>query len=176
MNTIYPTFTPKAQESLLILQKILLKNPEALTSKDCPYPKKLKDTLNVLLVIGATRSNPEQVKMLIESQKKENTPIEQNESELDEEIDIDKESRRLYNQIKGKMANLDRMETSEQLQLFRTATTLLEKLLNVNERASNVEKFNDFKKFIIESMDRYLTPSQKTEFVDLIDETLSVNG
>ncbi|ASV43957.1 hypothetical protein [Pseudoalteromonas phage KB12-38] len=176
MSVIYPTFTPKAQDSLILLQQILLKNPDALTSPDCPYPKKLKDALNIILVIGATRSDPEKVQQLLNAQtpnEDANAKAEQDEALLDEEINIDKESKRLYNKIKGKMDNLERMETSEQLQLFRTATTLLEKLLNVNERASNIEKFENFKRFIIEAMDRYLTPAQKTEFVDLIDETLN---
>lgn len=179
MTTIYPTFTPKAVDSLILLKEILLKNPDALKDNNCPYPKKLTDALNVLLVIGATRSDPEQVKALIEAQKNNAsaavTPPQDEDEDfgLEDDIDIDKESKRLYNKIKGKMNNLSKMETSEQLQLFRTATTLLEKLLNVNERASNIEKFENFKRFIIESMDRYLTPTQKTEFVDLINETLN---
>ena len=146
-------------------------NPEALKDPTCPYSKKTKDAINILLVIGATRSDPSQVQALIDAQSKPAKAVEDN-TDYEAEIDIEKESRRLYNKIKFKMDNAAGMETNEQLQLFRTATQLLEKLLAVSEKSSNIERFEQFKQFIIDSMDRYLSATQKTEFVDYMAEVL----
>ncbi|WP_304634085.1 hypothetical protein [Pseudoalteromonas sp.] len=174
MSHLYPTFTPKAVESLLLLQKILLKDPEAITNPECPYDNKIKHCLNTLLVIGATRSDPENLKKLNQQMDSTTKPNAETESiDLDQDIDIETESKRLYNQIRHKTQNLKGLEMNEQLQLFKTATSLLEKLLAVNEKSSNLDKFDAFKIYMIQSMDRYLTPAQKTDFVDELERVLN---
>lgn len=177
MANIYPSFTPKAQESLKLLQQLLIKNPDALALPECPYPKGLKDALNVLLVIGATRSDPKKVEELIRlaelaTKGKEIQEQKKMAEALDDDIDIERESKQLYNTISSKMKQTQKMDNNEQLQLFRTATTLLEKLLIINERATSLSQFQEFKSLVIEGMERYLTPAQKTEFIDTIAETL----
>ena len=49
---------------------------------------------------------------------------------------------------------------------FRTMVSLMEKILDVQERASGIKQFGVFKNFILDSMERYLSPTQKAEFVE----------
>ncbi len=64
------------------------------------------------------------------------------------------------------------MDTGEKVQIFRVATQLLEKLLNLQEKALGIEHFKQFKEYIVNSMDKYLAPVQKAEFVAEIEEIL----
>lgn len=168
MSVKLPSFTPKAKTTIQELSQVLMQNPDILHASSCPYDTNLISAINLIMVIGATRADPEEMQKLVKSQNVGSMDAE----ELNEEIDIERESKLLFNKLKQKMQTLDKMENNEQMQVFRTATSLLDKLLAANEKASNIKKFDAFKRYIIDSMDRYLTAKQKTEFVEIMAEVL----
>ena len=85
-------------------------------------------------------------------------------------IDITAESKFLYRQLKSTLQTVEKMETSEKVQIFRTATSLQEKLLALTERSEAVDQYAQFKNITIRYLERYLTPVQLAEFVDDIGE------
>ncbi len=85
-------------------------------------------------------------------------------------IDITAESKFLYKQLKNTLQVVEKMETSEKVQIFRTATSLQEKLLALTERSEAVDQYSQFKNITIRYLERYLTPVQLAEFVDEIGE------
>ena len=80
--------------------------------------------------------------------------------------DFETEALQLYRDMKTFKNSLNHGDTSEMTSTFRTMVSLMEKILDVQERASGIKQFGVFKTFILDSMERYLTPQQKTEFID----------
>ena len=68
--------------------------------------------------------------------------------------------------MKDFKSKLSTSDTSEMTSTFRTMVSLMEKILDVQERASGIKQFGGFKVFILDSMERYLSPQQKSEFVE----------
>tara|TARA_R110002050_G_scaffold16980_3_gene50983 strand:- start:1253 stop:1780 length:528 start_codon:yes stop_codon:yes gene_type:complete len=173
MQNKYPRFTPRAEELIIELSSALMKDPELLTRQDCPYEPKLRHALNQIMVVGAARNlDPSEV-LKQNLPPKEADPQALTDSDLNADVDIEKEARQLYNQMKTTMATISNMDTGEKVQIFRVATQLLEKLLTLQEKATGIEHFKKFKEYIVKSMDRFLNPVQKTEFVTEIEEILA---
>ena len=87
-----------------------------------------------------------------------------------EEVDIHLESTRLFQNLKTFMNDTSKMETSEKAQIFRTATALLEKLLTIKEKSSGIQKYEEFKALVMNTLDRHLTPVQITNFIEQVEE------
>lgn len=174
MSDNYPRFTPRAIELVGELSSLLAKDPEALKRPECNFPQNLRHHINQIMLVGALRNtDPSELEHLV---KPENNPNTETEIDLDVDVDIETESRHLYNQMKTTMKTISNMDTGEKVQLFRVATQLLEKLLSLQEKAVGVEQFSQFKTYIMRSMDRYLTPVQKSEFVSEIEAILTKNS
>lgn len=141
----YPIFTPAAERALIDLADKLAKWDDFLIHKECPYPTRVKNALQTL-ISGQTG-----------------------------EVSIAEESKALYRSIKTTLNTADKMETSEKVQIFRTATSLLEKLLVMQEKAVAVEQYAKFKGLVIQTLDRYLSPLQLAEFTEELQQLESEN-
>lgn len=92
------------------------------------------------------------------------------------EIDIDPnenmddflatESRNLYQKLK--MAGLG-LEGSEQLAYLKTSTSLLEKLLAIQERANNLVRISEFYATVMDIMDSELTSDLRTRVMERLE-------
>lgn len=141
----YPIFTPAAERALIDLVEKIAKWEDFLTHKECPYPTRVKNALETL-ISGQTG-----------------------------EVSIAEESKALYRSIKTTLNTADKMETSEKVQIFRTATSLLEKLLVMQEKAVAVEQYAKFKGLVIQTLDRYLSPLQLSEFTEELQQLENEN-
>lgn len=153
----FPPFADNLMTALASWQQLMAMNPDYLSHPDCPY-------------------TPEQVELLDSIFSKaglKKTQDEQDESlDLDEAPDIEKESIRLFNKMKTFQNSLRNSDTSEMATTFRTMVSLMEKILAIKERAEGVNNYSKFKTLILDSLDRYLEPSQRAEFVDKLKDTL----
>ena len=170
MSNMLPRITPAAEKAIKQLTTILVNNPDALKDKNCDYNPDLIQTLNILIVTG--KVDVEEIKNQI---RDEEPPVTEDDNAEIEDIDIGKESMRIYREITAKMKTMKNAETSEQIALYRVATTLLEKLLNVKERDEGAEHFKAMKMFFISAMERYLNDKQKTEFLDELKKVLQLD-
>lgn len=184
MKRSFPRITPAAEKSLNDIAAILQENPEALKSPECKYSPKLTHALNTIMVVGATRNIGVDLNEEIQKLHKQHVTLHGNphdptssqamtEVELSAEVDLAVETRTMYNEMKKLFATISGLESKEKTDLIKTSSNLLEKLINLQEKAIGINQFNQFKNFIVDSMDKYLTPVQKTEFVEGIEEILN---
>lgn len=157
----YPRITPTMEEALIQLAEMYSTHSDFLTHPDCKYPLAVKNAL-------ATLTARNTINLPKNSPKSEITLDDEEFSA--EEVDIHQESTSLYQKLKVFMKNTDKMETSEKAQIFRTATALLEKLLTIKEKSSGIQKYEDFKALVMNTLDRYLTPVQITKFIEELEE------
>lgn len=138
----YPNITPKAGEMLVELAEKMEQWPDFFT--DSGFKKYPEDVQQALLRLWDASKGGS--------------------------IDITAESKFLYKQLKTTLETLSSMETSEKVQIFRTATALQEKLLALSERAQAVDQYTQFKAITIRYLEKYLTPVQLNEFVEEVSE------
>lgn len=148
----YPEITnvDNVTTTLKLLVRKLEEDPNYLNHPDCPYPSDFID------FIESTLPNV-------------SDPSVESISE-DEEIDIAREATVLFNDMKAFKKDLQSGDIAEKASMFRTLTSLMEKLINVRERASAVKNFEAFEHIIFETIDSYLSPQQRTEFLDRLAE------
>ena len=86
-----------------------------------------------------------------------------------EALDLEDESEQLYRQLKSFGSDFKDVSTAEQMQFYRTATTLMEKLLTLKERAANVKAVEKYYATVVECMEAMDVP-ERSRFVALLKE------
>lgn len=79
------------------------------------------------------------------------------------DIDLRKESEVLYIQTK-QLLNSKELDEKDKASVLKTATTLLEKLLNLLERSENIQHVRDFETRVLQIMKK-VTPEQRELFL-----------
>lgn len=97
-------------------------------------------------------------------------------SDQDKWIILEKEARSLFNELKVTKDRFKPEDVTEQMQYFRTAASLLEKLIGLQERAIGLKQMSDFQAGIIKFMDEILTPDQRTIFMERLESIQDSNG
>jgi hypothetical protein len=146
----YPELTPALFTTLNTWKKLIEEDATYLDDESCPY-----------------ESNEIELLRLMFMQPDAGTAIAPLNPEDPYEIpDFETEALGLYRDMKDFKSKLSTSDTSEMTSTFRTMVSLMEKILDVQERASGIKQFGGFKVFILDSMERYLSPQQKSEFVE----------
>lgn len=78
-----------------------------------------------------------------------------------------RESRALYDGLQTAKGSL---EGSELMAYYRTSTSLLEKLLGMQERANNLKHVSDFYQVVMDIMESTLTGDQRTQVMQKLAE------
>lgn len=154
----YPEFTPELKSKLSTLSMLIENNPDYLQNDACPY----------------THDEIELLKKLAPSVETQKSPYEQLDDDLDDGVlpDFEAESIKLFKEMKNFKRTLSSQDTAEMTSTFRTMVSLMEKILTVQERAAGINQYNEFKNHILDAMDRYLEPAQKSEFVEDLNAKL----
>lgn len=146
---LFPNITPSAAKTIVEVAKFLKGSTYYLDHKACKYPQPVKKALRDLSKLSA--------------------PVNVSADDL-AEIDISKESKVLYHSLKTTLNSVDKMETNEKVQIFRTATALMEKLLSLQEKAVALDQYVQFKDAVMNALDRYLNPVQISEFIEGLEK------
>ena len=92
------------------------------------------------------------------------TNLKTNSGEIDtSSLDIRKESELLYKQTKL-LLNSNELDEKDKASVLKTATTLLEKLLNLIERSENIQYMREFETRVLQIMKK-VTPEQREQFI-----------
>lgn len=153
----FPPFTPEVKRFLTLVPKLMASVPVYLNHAECPY-----EDIDLI-----ERAFPQAAPV------DPNAPLLPKDSQFytDQEINMEEEAKAMYWEIQHFKKNLDIEDVSERVQLFRLSTTLLEKLLAIKEAAAGIKKFEEFQQLILDTLDRYLDPVQKSEFSRLMAAT-----
>lgn len=144
MQAYYPSFDPTVFQTLSIVARLAAEDPDYLPNS--PYPPDFQQ-----LMARLSAPNPA------------SQSLHDFTDRLDSEsVNIEKEAEKLYLDLKAFASTVSAMDVSEKVATFRVAAGLMEKLITFRERASAVAQYEAFKAMVLDAIDRYLTPQQKS--------------
>ena len=146
-------FWPELSEDMLLPFKLirtrLQEDPNCLQNFDCPYDSDVTEFLQFFASDSSSDVNLD--------------------GDTDLEVgDVGEEAAKIYKEIRAFSKSLDKKNTSEFMAAYRTTTSLLEKLLTIQEKAANVKDIKDFEARVFKVIDDVLTPDQRTLVMDLL--------
>lgn len=150
-DSFYPEITEDQLWPFLIVKRQLQENPDLFDDPDCPYNEDIKGFFVSIPRTGLA-------------------------DEIDDTSvgDLKAEAARLYRELKEFGKTLEAGDTSERNTYFRLSVALLEKILELEERAAGLQNFKHFRDTILQIMEDILTPDQRTKVMDRLEE--SING
>jgi hypothetical protein len=74
----------------------------------------------------------------------------------------------LFEELMALKTTISEEDVKEQLAFYKTATSLMEKLIALGERAANLKQISDFQARVISVFDNVLTPDQRTSAMKLL--------
>lgn len=89
---------------------------------------------------------------------------------------LEHESNKLFKSLTGFSANLNERDNAEQMAYFRTATSLLDKIVGIQERAANLKQINLFHDTVLTVMEDVLDAGQRTEVMDRLKKAINPEG
>lgn len=146
MSRFYPPLTDDSMWSLQIILENLASDPGYL-GEECPYPEDLQDLLRNK---GGRRASELSTEI--------------------EDINLEEEAHMLFLELRDSKENFDVQDNAERMSYFRVATSLLEKLIGMRERANNVKRVSQFYSTVLGVMEEVLEPEQITEVRNRLKE------
>jgi hypothetical protein len=156
----YPQIRDETVMSLNVVVQNIEKDGSYLDHPDCPYSDTVKNFFRKKIEVSS--GNGSEIVDLFE------------EGGTASEIDTQVIS--VINELEGWGNKLTTADNSDKMGYFRTKTALLDKLLNMRERAVTIKEVNDFRQTIVTFMDEVLTKDQITDFMRRIDGILGTRN
>lgn len=85
---------------------------------------------------------------------------------------LERETQRLYDELKDSKDNLSIEDHAERMSYFRTATSLLDKLVGLQERAVGLKAIGTFHQTVLDIMEDVLDPGQRTEVMQRLEKVV----
>lgn len=139
--SFYPPISSNAIWAMDVILKKVRENSDYLDDPNCDYPAEDKALIRGMTNEGSTG------KELIT-------------------FDIDEEIEALFHQLKDTHAELGQGDTAEKMSYFRTATSLLDKILTARERAINIRQLNGFYSTVLRVMEDHLDVDGRTAVIE----------
>lgn len=158
----YPDLTEHAQWAVRTVLTLAKEDSNYLKSPDCPYDpalvKLIESTIWVKLDVSGSSDTPPP-----------STPI--TEDEIDSTLAEDLYS--VFTELKNYGKSIGQSDQTERMAYFRTATSLLERLVSARERALGVKQIKTFQDTVLTIMEDSMTPNQRTEVMDRLRSALA---
>lgn len=143
-----------------------------LRKRECPYDN---DTIALLEKLF----EPKTVEVIKEVQVdkpqrgKVGRPSKKNELTDDDAVEIEEEAKELLKELRqlGRTAEgeLKSLDTATKLQIIKTQSQLMEKLVSIRERFSNVRKVAAFQNTVITILDELVPEDMRDEFLKRLE-------
>lgn len=153
-DRIYPKLDDRTISALAMIRRYLDEDPKFLQNEKCPYSPTAIQLLELFF------------------RPKVEVPVKAPPPEVVGEVDLEQEMQLLLNQLKGLGNSLDDT-VADQLKYVTTATKLIEKILELKERAANVKAVVDFEKRVIDVLQDICDPNTRSKFMDRIAEIVA---
>lgn len=140
--------------ALRAIRLLLEKDPAYLDHPECPYNPELKAFMKDLF-----KPAPAVARAMIRY----------------DDDNIFTEVCDMYDQVRESIANLGAVDAKERSQILKNATDLLTKLVTLREKQSGIRDQARFVKSVIELLEAVLTPAQRTEFLNHMEEYINVS-
>lgn len=151
----YPNLDPQTVKNIEVVRQLAQEHPSYFL--ESPYSAETEEVIRRLLKIKA--------------------PTESIGGEEPEEAEsgdrwefLYRETQALFRDLKN--AKVSSGETAEQMSYFRTATSLMEKMISLQERALGLKEISEFQRAVLDVMESVLDPSQRTEVMEKIKSSI----
>lgn len=88
---------------------------------------------------------------------------------------LERESDKLFKALTGFSAKLDAKDNAETMAYFRTATSLLDKIVGIQERTANLKQISMFHDTVLRVMEDVLDAGQRTEVMTQLKKAINPN-
>ena len=100
------------------------------------------------------------------------------EEEIEEASDskwtrLERESNKLFKSLTDFEGKLDTKDNAEQMAYFRTATSLLDKIVGIQERTANLKQISMFHDTVLRIMEDILDPGQRTNVMAQLKKAMT---
>jgi hypothetical protein len=160
-NTFYPQFDADMLLPIKLALTSISEDPLWLERPDCPYEKEVSELLWAMWL--TFRTKPRQTR---EVSSGEGGAGENAIGVEDKWRNVADELTELFNGLKEAKEDTLDMEVKEKLNYYRVATSLLEKITGLGERAMNVRAVSEFQAKVLSVFDEVLTPEQRTRAME----------
>lgn len=168
----YPTLRLGVLQAMSDLKALVDADPEYLRNPDCPYDsatvellERLFKPIEIEVIKEVQVEKPSRGKVGRPSGKGQLT--DEDAEEAEEEVkQMLKELRSLGRTNEGELKQLD---TSTKLQIIKTQTALLEKLISIRERFTNVRQVAHFQQTIMGILDDLIEDEKRDEFLTRLE-------
>jgi hypothetical protein len=123
--------------------------PDYFDAPNCPYPDELKALLKEL-----TAPKPVLPPLMTVDDK----PMVGE----DKWVTLEREAKKVFDDLKASYPDIQVQDVAERMSFFRTAASLLEKLVGLQERAVGLKQMSEFQNTIIQFLDEICDNNQKT--------------
>lgn len=151
MSYYYPTLNEK---DLKLISKLMKDNPDYLTHPDCPY----SETTKILL------GGPTDLDHLV--------------SDINDDFDVESfkdpeyllsQVVQIYNRLEASGQEMRNSESaSDKTAYFRLSTSLMEKLISMQERVYNMSEIKYFKEKILQIMEEEISTDDRSNIIERI--------
>ena len=146
----YPRLTTDTILSLKLIRQFLRDDPNYLEHAACSYDA---DTKDVLRAFG-------------------NGVAEVQIPEIDWSGDIETQITKVLNDMEAMGMSLGGLAPNEKLAFFKTKTSLMEKMISLQESALNIRQLNDFRTTVVELLEQICDKDQISEFMTALEGKL----
>lgn len=150
----FPPLPENAVFALDVILKRLAEDPYLLEEPDCPYTAEEKAFLSKFVA--------------------EVSAIEEADEETGNKWDrLERESNALFKALTETGQALDMKDHTEKMAYFRTATSLLDKIVSIQERTANLRSIHKFHEMVLAIMEDTLDAGQRTTVMDRLQQSIT---
>lgn len=160
----YPTISINELEKLKVIITNASDDPRYLDGRVCPYDKPTREMLKALIpdpIIEATLGTAGEERGQVGRPRKAPVlPMSEVEKELNE---LREEIRQLKTDAAG-------LEPNERIQIVKTRAALIEKIIGMKERITNINKMHKFTSSVIQVMEDELPQESRLRVIAKFEE------
>ena len=155
-NSYYPELDVGNLLPLKVVFGSMANDPLWLERAECPYDVDQVEALREMWLAFRVRG-----------EKVAREPVEETG---DKWGDLEAELNQLYHDLRTYSGTVEEGDAKEKMAYFRTATSLLDKMVGLSERAHNVKSVSDFQARVIAVFDEILSGEQRTRAMEMLGE------
>lgn len=88
---------------------------------------------------------------------------------------LERESNSLFTALTAAGKDLQSADQAQKMAYFRTATSLLDKIVGIQERTANLKQIHKFHNTVLSVMEDVLEPGQRTAVLDRLKESINAD-
>lgn len=155
-HSFYPPLDAGSVTAVRAALSQVRRHPDWLASPGCPYDEATRLGLTELLrALPPASSAPDEPQ----------APVD----DADRYTALESDANSMLKELRELLELLPKADVKERLTGYRVATTLMEKLIDLGERASSLREMSQFQRGVLKVFDTVLTPAQRTQALRLLE-------